>query len=753
MNNYLRQSPSVLLVFVVSLTCLSPPTHAAECNWNSGFHVPGLDRYARAFAVFDDGHGPALYVGGRFRTADDRPAALVAKWNGTEWTGLLFDAGPYNEVGAMTVFDDGTGPELYVGGAFSIVVGQQRIDTLAKWDGKSWSRVGNNLFAFTGPVLALASLDDGKGPALYVGGDFSQGGGVQGNVIKWDGSSWSGLGGGLPGRVLALEAYDSGTGPALYAGGSFSGGVAKWDGATWSPVGCCVGSGFEVRALAVGNLGAGNRLYAGGTFNNIGGISTKNIAAYDGAAWSALGSGVLGTVRSLKAFMDGGIPALFVGGDVRLGETGGILKWKNSTWSGVGALPNNGVWSLTTFDDGDGMALYAGGFFSSFGLGVTNHIARWNGSVWSPLSRDGSGDGISGGSYGGGSISTLTKADLGSGEKLYVGGHFSSAGTTTAEGVARWDSPGWTALKMTIGFNSTVLATFGQRLYSGLWDTIFPCVSRWTGEFWEPFASCDENAFLGVLDMLAVETGPLQGLYAVGGFTALDNVSANGIAKWDGFSWTPLGGGLSGTARALAVADFGNGAELYVGGSFTSAGDQSAHNLAKWNGATWSAVGTGTNGEVNNLAVGSFGSRPALFIGGSFTTSGGANIPKLAKWDGTVFSSLGDTAGLEVSALTLFDDGYGAALYVADSHLQEDRYYLRRFDLLGWSMVAELDGSIESFEVMGQGEESSLFVGGDFAKIGEVVSVGIGRYSCTQRPLFIDGFESGNTIAWSQTVP
>jgi hypothetical protein len=104
-----------------------------------------------------------------------------------------------------------------------------------------WSAVGSGL---NGDVRALTSFDDGTGPALYAGGDFKHAGGLEVNgIARWDGQSWSALGGGLAGSpgvaVHALAVYDDGGGAALYAGGLFYGpaGVARWDGTSWSALG------------------------------------------------------------------------------------------------------------------------------------------------------------------------------------------------------------------------------------------------------------------------------------------------------------------------------------------------------------------------------------------------------------------------------------------------------------------------------------------------------------------------------------
>jgi hypothetical protein len=94
-------------------------------------------------------------------------------------------------------------------------------------------------------AFALAAFDDGSGPALVAGGDFTSAGGVSANrIAKWNGASWSALGSGMNDTVEALAVFDDGSGPALYAGGLFTtaGGtaanrIAKWNGASWSALG------------------------------------------------------------------------------------------------------------------------------------------------------------------------------------------------------------------------------------------------------------------------------------------------------------------------------------------------------------------------------------------------------------------------------------------------------------------------------------------------------------------------------------
>jgi hypothetical protein len=76
-------------------------------------------------------------------------------------------------------------------------------------------------------------------------------------------------------------------------------------------------------------------------------------------------------------------------------------------------------------------------------------------------------------------------------------------------------------------------------------------------------------------------------LYVGGKFTTAGGVSASNIAKWNGTAWSALGSGITGSntgsnSQVTSMAVY-NG-ELYVGGDFTTAGGVSANYIAKWNG-------------------------------------------------------------------------------------------------------------------------------------------------------------------------
>jgi hypothetical protein len=122
-------------------------------------------------------------------------------------------------------------------------------------------------------------------------------------------------------------------------------------------------------------------------------------------------------------------------------------------------------------------------------------------------------------------------------------------------------------------------------------------------------------------------------LYAGGDFTTAGGVSANGIAKWNGTTWSALGSGMNefGTVRALAVS----GTDVYAGGSFATAGGVSANCIAQWNGSAWRALGSGMSGPdpaLGGMVIALAVAETDLYAGGWFTAAGGKLSKHIAQF-------------------------------------------------------------------------------------------------------------------------
>jgi hypothetical protein len=328
---------------------------------------------------------------------------------------------------ALQVFDAGTGPELWVGGAFCVMsTGSCEV---GRWNGHDWVDAPY----LDDAVLSFGVHDDGTGASLYAGGYFFEA------IQRFNGSTWVSVGGGLnhgplPAAVTALASYDAGNGAQLYAGGSqfyrYGGGgsaqaIMSWNGQMWAPLGSgltsATGDGPLVLALHVFDDGSGPALYVGGHFTMAGGVPVNGLARWDGTQWSAVGSNG-NHVNAFATFDDGSGPALYAAGTFQLprGGNAGLARWDGLTWIAV-SFPAGG-YALTVSDDGNGSALV-----SEVGLG---EIAEWNGQTWTTL-----GSGVNGSPM----AFAVFDEGQGNGPELFVGGQFSQAGGGISSiGIAKW---------------------------------------------------------------------------------------------------------------------------------------------------------------------------------------------------------------------------------------------------------------------------------------------------------------------------
>jgi hypothetical protein len=243
-------------------------------------HLP----YSRAYRLYvlDDGSGPTLYALGANSLSVPE---WMKRWNGIGWQDLPPGMYVPNTYEPWFSFDDGTGPHLY--GWHNDPV--QFIAGAARWDGTQWVDMGA---VSSNQISCFAALDVGRGPELYVAGDFNRIGGTPArNVARWDGLAWHGLGG-LPPKARAVCVYDDGSGPALYIGGNAGDTqeytpLYKYDGQSMSPVLGLTSSGiFQINGLAVFDDGSGPALYAAG-------YVPQGIVRYDGHQWTTLPGGSL----------------------------------------------------------------------------------------------------------------------------------------------------------------------------------------------------------------------------------------------------------------------------------------------------------------------------------------------------------------------------------------------------------------------------------------------------------------------------
>lgn len=257
-------------------------------------------------------------------------------------------------------------------------------------------------------------------------------------------------------------------------------------------------------------------------------------------------------------------------------------------------------------------------------------------------------------SFGFGSLSSVNAitVDTTNGN-IYVAGGFSTAGTVTANSIAKLNGTQWSPLGLgTNGFIKSVIMYNGNLYAAGNFSlaggTPANCIAKWNGTNWSALGTGMDNTVF----TLAEYNGEL---YAGGAFSTAGGMPVNNIAKWNGTNWSAVGSG----ANSLITTLLKSNGKLYVGGYFTSAGTVTANYIASWNGLNWSALGNGTDNFVWSLGE----YNGDLILGGDFTQAGSIPVNHIAKWNGSNYDSLGHGVSGTVAGIAF----YNCELYVAGS--------------------------------------------------------------------------------------
>ncbi|HUI31923.1 MAG TPA: T9SS type A sorting domain-containing protein [Candidatus Acidoferrales bacterium] len=685
-------------------------------NWDPSFTVAGVGGLAYIAAV----NGDTLYVGGMFGNAGHVVANGIAAYNLTTNTWSALDTtSPDRGVsgtGVASILVNGN--DIYIGGSFSSAGGVAANDIVDyNTATRTWTALGSGTSNGVDNWVAAMLYVGGN---LYVGGEFTHAGGAAANYIaRWDGSSWHTLGSGVDSWVYTLAI----NGGNLYAGGYFknAGGdtanyIAKWDGTNWSHVGT---SKTDLNGIVNSIVLAGNSMYLGGAFTTAGSTTVNGIAKWSGTSWSAVGSGVSGAVIGLMWFGN----KLYACGSF---TTAGLVTVNNvveidtstNTYSALGSgttVGSNGQLWWGTVANGK---LYLPGQLTTAGGSSAFGIARWDGTNWSSL----------GGSTNapGGNVFALAL----SGSNVYVGGYFPTAGSIVANNIAVFNksTSTWSSLGTTTanGVDSHVdaIAVSGSNVYAGGGFTHaggLPAnhIAMWNGTKWNTLGTTPNDGVDNNINALAAFG---TDLYVGGGFTHAGGSSANFVAKWNGTAWSALGSGVDNTVYAVASGT----SEIYFGGHFANAGGSLAAHIASWNGSTWSALGSPTNGVDNDVkALAAYGD--TVFVGGNFANAGGSAANHLAKWNTHQWTPLaagvnGNVAALAIDGTNLFIGGsFTASGLVNANHVVEWSIADSSFSTLG-------DGlNLGSDAIASAGNDT--YVGGNFSTAGNKPSYCLARYN------------------------
>lgn len=587
-----RPSGQPMTLVAGPFTSIGPAPMPGAARWDGerwlamGAGVTGAIRTA---FEFDDGSGPGLIVAGDF-VGNGASIRTVARWRGGEWEALgspTISGFPAQTCIDLVSHDDGGGMRLF--GAFA-AFGAPRV---MRYDGAAWTDISGAIV--TNSVTSLAAIGQGPARGLYVGGGFfSVGGSSIARVARWDGASWSALGGGQPflSSVLDLEPFGAtpetsglyvlarvtGTAPIdrllRFDGGAWTDapadvprlpmrtialsggermffaddeGLAAWDGVGVARVGPALESisTFDVKD---GPTPGAKTALVGGSFGSQNGASTwwetpKFFAALEDDSWARVDNGLPNPLDCL-AVVDLG-PGASLLAAMTQGDAEVIVRLVNGRWLTHSIIPDGAtlVRRIVRFDRGGTPGeptLYAtlGGGYPFYSVSESlRGLAKWDGATWSRID-----DGLTNGVAGNGFVvpgwvrgAAVFDDGRGGGPRLYVGGRFTRAGAVPALNVASWDGNEWSPVGS--GLSGRVWDMLvhddgsGPKLYAARDGSVLaPPIVRWNGEVWESLPPPAPSG-ASAYALLEQTVSGRRVLVASGGF---------GVARWDGVAWERL---------------------------------------------------------------------------------------------------------------------------------------------------------------------------------------------------------------------
>ena len=649
-------------------------------DWDNS--ITSVDGAVLSLNYNSSGSQPGLYAGGYFTSAAGNSANHTAYWNGLNWFPLPYFPATISQNGvAGTVFSvkyDTTNTIVVNGGSFTTAleatsyvysknVVYYNINTY------SWNPMKEivvpygvkNVSSPSGEIYAVVAY----GTDIYVGGDFSNAGGIYAkNIAKYDSTTniWYGLVdsvtkvNGVNGIVRALYLGATSGDNGLYAGGNFTeaGGITVNNVARWSLSGLnwfsltdstfgVIGTDGPVYALTSDN----SDLYVGGTFTTAGGQGINNIAKWNGNTWNPLidsfsNQGTNGTVYTITWGSSLSYTIVFGGSFTQAGyqTATNIAAWDGTNFTslsnGSGEGTNGPVYALAVGGWGipptTQTIIYAGGNFTQVANGsvTANYVAAFVfGGTWSALGNNTVGGGPVRSLYYPGTPSSSPPFDT----RLFIGGDFAGAGildfgtTSYVWGLVLFTENGSSLTSSyfnTLPFESSP-TTSGNFLYN----------SGTTGVKWQTGnPSVNSIYYLGASKLLV--GGKFERAYTS---TFNSEINTHNVAIMTiSSTWTTTPSPipeLNGQVRSIRKV----GTNIYVGGDFSDlyANNQNLNYLTYWDTTNnvWMSIVSGAIIGVNNIVytldnAAGFG----LFVGGNFTTGGTTILNRIGILNTSTFS-------------------------------------------------------------------------------------------------------------------
>jgi hypothetical protein len=549
---------------------------------------------------------------------------------------------------------------------------------------------------------------DGK--LFFSGHDLFAGGFFVKNIAVWDGVGWRDTTTGIPGnsiRSVFLNKEGHLMVCTVTPVGTSQNAVEKsclmrWDGVQWNTAAAGLYNAYSVTADTSGTFYASVSI--DGNF-----LHQNAVVKYNGHSWDTLGKPFNSYVESIRFDQHGNLWASGCFDSVGNVAAAGVARWDGSVWQpmseGLVALEAGKKISVNKLLQGKG-TVYALGEFYTTTLNTLRGIAQWDGAKWC-------------------SVGDLEFYTINSMENDYLGNLYVSGKVKDNQGsyhsvVAVWNGTQWTQLGRIDQGPEKLIIDYSGHVYG--YGLPYDGLVVWRNDMWQPVVT--DNGIAGGINSIFADT--LQGyVYVSGMFSTAGGTFANSVARWDGQKWQACGNGFEGEVSAItgnANGDIFVSARLYY---------TDTRVLVRFSKGKWDTIGhLNYSRECNTL---SFDASGMLYAGGTFDSIDGIPASRIACWNGSVWKALGTgISGNEVRSI-VFDKA--GKLYAGGT-----------FDIAGGNVahnIAMWDGT--SWQALGDGIKSELssfdpvtsvvvdlqgnvYAGGTFSQAGTVAANNIARW-------------------------
>ncbi|MBI1382501.1 MAG: hypothetical protein GC161_15595 [Planctomycetaceae bacterium] len=739
-----------ILAAALALTQSVPGEGAVPCSgdWVPAFgSTIGVEGAVNALLDI----GGVTIVGGSFVTAGGQAIGNVARFDGEDWHPL--GPGLNSEVLALGVLGAPDAPRIFAGGLFQALPGSlAEVSSVAEFDGQGWSAPGGG---FGGATVDFELWHDESGESLLaLNQAFSSQGDITWRVGRYGGTSWESISPLHLGTARRVVVNDDGTGPRIYVVGQNmvgADGIPRqflvWDGTAWQATGTNEPIG-NVTAVTSFDWGQGPRLTAAGL---IAGVTpaTLSLAYLEGTNWVHTPVGIQGFPPS-KAIVSL-VPAqlqpegpveLFGLGDLYLGDPAKrsvLFRWQGDAFANVlNGQVNLGITGLRNLErvaGAEGDRLLIGGLNFTLDGAIVRNVASY-----SSAGIDALGLGLRGTVY------DTALRETPAGPEFYLVGGPLSIGSKSLGSIARYAGGEWhSEAKLGVG------ADGGQRLFvdeesptSDLYAA-GDVVRRFDGTTWTQLGGTLPGSPTSLLWF--EPPGGERELHL--GLARTSTTPWSSLRRFDGSVWQSVLGNANGSVNALCVFDDGSGPALYVGGNFTQIDGQPAKSLVRYDGKGWTELGASLVGVVQAMAVYDSGNGPQLHVAGPIAFADGVPVKNVVRLDGGVWSAVGEGLVGDVQTLTVHDSPAGPLLVAAGLLLAPESQTpraLARWDGEHWAFDPDtLFGGkvLTARSHLWPGDlEPTLHVGGTFTAVGDNRDSHFARWGCPQQAPLVNPIPS-----------